>query len=256
MTGKALAVRVALAIGVWLGSGCNAILGPDNVDANWRIYDSPHFSLYVRPGSFAEQNHVRLTEVLEDQYATTVAALGLNYSGRITAFLYTSAGDARLESDHSGVAYADTEAMRAVSVPPLDGRLYSLLSHEANHVIQQNALGRPGTSFMNEGLPSAVVSTRFHPFGSAFLYQWTASHASSIPPLGMLADDEKWDASDVAYKASASFLAYLIERGGPGPIKQIYQVGSRAFPTRVREVYGRTLEDLEREWRDFCSARR
>ncbi len=247
--------RVVLMASVGFGAGCNAVLGPDRVDGNWRVYESAHFSLYVRPGSFAEEHHERLAEVLEDQYAVTVAALNLNYSGRITALLYSSGADARLESNYSGVAYPDTEAMRAVCVPPLDGNLFGLLSHEANHVIQQNALGRPGTAFMNEGLPSAVLSTRFHAFGTEFLYQWTATHASAIPPLVALSDDEKWDGGDTAYKASASFLAYLLGRFGSAPIKQLYQVPSPQFADRVREIYGRTLDDLERDWRDFCAAR-
>ncbi len=51
--------------------------------------------------------------------------------------------------------------LRAVCVPPLDPNLFGLLAHEANHVIVQNALGRPGTYFVNEGLASAVLSERF-----------------------------------------------------------------------------------------------
>lgn len=238
-----------------LATGCSAILGPTSPDDNWRAFDSRHFTLLVRPGSFAEEQQARLGEALDDQYDATVATLGVSYAGRISAFLYPSAADAGLESNYSGVAYPDTEALRAVCAPPLSGNLHSLLSHEANHVIQQNTLGRPGTYFMNEGLPSAVMSTRYHPYGSEFLWTWTASRVSSIPALSVLTDDERWNGSDVEYKASASFLAYLIDRAGAGPIRQLYQVRSEDFATRIRELYGRSLDELDQDWRAFVRAR-
>ena len=67
--------------------------------------------------------------------------------------------------------------------PPVDATLFVLLSHEMNHVIQQNGIGRPGTSFMGEGLPSAVLSERYHSFGKTYLYSWTARNDAQIPSL-------------------------------------------------------------------------
>jgi hypothetical protein len=238
-----------------LSLGCNAIVGPSKLDDNWRSYDSVHFSLFVRPGSFAETNQVRLAEVLDDQYATTLDRLGIAYAGRISAFLYSSAADAALESNRGGMGYPDTETIRAACVPPLDASLFKLLSHEANHVIQWNAMGRPGTYFMNEGLASAALSTRFGVPGNEAYWAWTASNASAIPPLSDLIDDSKWGASNVEVNASVSFLAYLIDRSGPAPIRQIYQVTSPDFAQRINTLYGRSLEDLERDWRAFCAAR-
>lgn len=246
---------VALIALVTLGTGCDAVLGPTQPDSNWRTYDSARFSLFVRPGSFAEQNAARLAEVLEDQYSVTVASLNLGYTGHISGFLYNSAADADLTSDYSGVGYPETETFRAVCVPPLDGNLFGLLSHEANHVILKNGLGRPGTFFANEGLASTMVSERFHPYGKTFLYAWTNSHASQIPPIAALADDEKWNdyPQDVAYKASASFLAYLLETSGAGRLRQLYYVPSPDFARRFQEIYGRSLEEAERAWKDFCA---
>lgn len=249
-------VTVAGALPIlWVSLGCNAVMGPSKLDSNWRSYDSVHFSLFVRPGSFAEANQARLAEVLDDQYATTLARLGITYAGRISAFLYTSAADAALASDRDGKGYPDTEALRAACGPPLDASLFRLLSHEANHVIQRNAMGRPGTYFMSEGLASAVLSTRFHEFGAELFWAWTASHASAIPALSVLIDDGQWGGTEAEAFASVSFLAYLIDRAGPSPIRQLYQVGSRDFAQRVNALYGRSLEELERDWRAFCAAR-
>lgn len=246
---------VAIVPVLLLSLGCNAIVGPSKLDDNWRSYDSVHFSLFVRPGSFAETNQVRLAEVLDDQYATTLDRLGIAYAGRISAFLYSSAADAALESNRGGMGYPDTETIRAACVPPLDASLFKLLSHEANHVIQWNAMGRPGTYFMNEGLASAALSTRFGVPGNEAYWAWTASNASAIPPLSELIDDSKWGGRNVEVNASVSFLAYLIDRSGPAPIRQLFQVTSPDFAQRINMLYGRSLEDLERDWRAFCAAR-
>lgn len=237
--------------------GCHSVYGPTPVKGDWQVLDTAHYSFNVRPGSFAEQNVGRLGEVLEEQYDATVRALDILYAGRVSLFLHDSAADAGLESERSGVAYPDTESVRATAVPPLNDGLFVLLSHEVNHVIQQNAIGRPGTSFMGEGLPSAVLSERFHQLGRTFLYDWTARRDAQIPSLSTLVDDDQWDSHDqqVTYNASASFLAYLLETGGPQRVKQLQPLTSAEFARRFSEIYGRSLSDAEREWRVFCAAR-
>ncbi len=189
------------------------------------------------------------------RYSTTVSSLGLIYTGRVSGFLYNSGLEANLESDHSGVGYPDNETFRAVCVPPLNGNLFGLLAHEANHVIEQNGLGRPGTAFVSEGLASTVLSETFYPYGKTLLYEWTRSHASQIPPLSSLVDDSKWASfpEEAAYKSSASFLAYLLETSGSERLRQLYYVTSADFAKRFQDIYGRSLADFERDWKEFCA---
>jgi hypothetical protein len=239
----------------WAGSGCHAILGPSTIDANWRVIDSPHFVFYVRPGSFAEQNIATLIGVLEDQYAFALSALDIRYAGRISLFLYESAADAGERFDRSGTAYPDTEAARAIVSPPLE-TTFGLVAHESNHVIQQNGIGPPATSFMNEGLASAVMSERYHAGGKSFLYPWTARNDARIPPISDLVDDGKWSdtESQIAYNASASFLVYTLDSGGPDRLKQLQSVRSSDFAGRFQQIYGKPLDQAEREWRTFCAS--
>src|SRR5262245_53786760 len=154
-------------------SACQTLLGPPPIDTNWRTYDGPRVSFHVRPGSVAEQNVSRLIEVLEDQYSSTTAALKIVYAGRVQAYAHDSATESHLLSDFSGRAYPETESFRFVCVPPITSNTFSLMSHEANHVLIVNGLGRAGTYFMNEGLASAVVSETFHTNGRHFLFPWT-----------------------------------------------------------------------------------
>ena len=245
-------VLVALA-----AAACHSILGPTPVGSDWDVIDTAHFSFNVRPDGAVRQSIGRITEVLDDQYQFTIRSLDLRYAGRISLFLYESGADAGLESNRSGAAYPDTESVRAASGPPVDANLMVLLSHEMNHVIQQNSLGRPGTSFMGEGLPSAVLSERYHLFGKTHLYSWTALNEARIPALAQLIDDDLWDTHDqqMKYNASASFLAYLLETNGPSRLKQLHPVGSPEFAERFRTVYDRSLEDADRDWRTYCRTR-
>ena len=89
-----LARATLVAALAWAGYGCHAILGPSEIDTNWKVIDSPHFAFHVRPGSFAEQNIATLIDVLEDQYAFALRALDIRYAGRISLFLYENAADA------------------------------------------------------------------------------------------------------------------------------------------------------------------
>jgi hypothetical protein len=239
------------------GGGCHSILGPSSLDGNWSVIDTPHFAMHVRPSSYAEQNASRLAEVLEDQYAFTVSALDIRYTGRVSLFLFASAADAGESSERSGTAYPDTEAARAIVSPPLE-TTFGLVSHESNHVIQLNGLGPSGTHFMIEGLASAVMSERYHPGGTSYLYPWTAANDARIPPLSELVDDERWGKIDsqVAYQSSASFLAYLLDAGGPARLKQVWAASSSQFAARFQEAYGRSLDQAEREWRAFCATYR
>jgi hypothetical protein len=251
---RARLARVLLATAL-VSAGCHTILGPSEFDSNWRTFDSPHFVFTVRPGSFAEQNIAQLTEVLEDQYAFALRTLDIRYAGRITMFLYESAADAGERFERSGTAFPDTEAVRTILSPPLE-TAFHLLSHESNHVIQHNGIGPAATSFMNEGLASAVISERYHATGKSLLYPWTARNNAQIPPLAHLVDDDQWEDIDsqIAYNASASFLAYTLDTGGPDRLKQLQAVPSPEFAARFQTIYGRSLDRAEQEWRAFCAS--
>ena len=220
--------RTVLAIAALVASAsCNSFLGPAPIDTNWHVYDGPHVSFFVRPGSSAEQNDARLSEVIEDQFAATVTAF--NYSGN---------------------GYPETEAFRFTCIPPLGDSLFGLMSHEANHVIIIDGLGRAGTFFITEGLATAALSERFHNAGRHFLFPWTRTNRSQLPALTTLVNDDEWVRvpSQTAYNTSASFLAWLLDTYGPDRLRQIYAASSEQFRERVAQVYGRSLESLEADW--------
>ena len=249
MRDKAGAAVTALAL--LLSGGCETIYGPTSPTAEWAVFESSRYTLNVRPGSFCEAQAAALAEVLEDQYAHTVATLQIEMGGRIAMFLYNSGAELNPSlPSRSGVAFPETNAAHAVCSPPFDNDLRALLTHEANHVIVQNALGRAGTSFMNEGLASALVSERFGDVGPSFLHRWVRSNPGRVMALADLIDDAKWNSnSSDGYRSSASFLAFVIERYGAARLKLVYHARSAQLPARMHEVYGVPLQALEAEWR-------
>jgi hypothetical protein len=240
----------------FLFAGCNAYYGPTKVDENWHLTESTHFTLHARPDTFADHNAATLGQVLDDQYEVTQQWLAASYSNRVSGFLVNDAADGDFEAEHSGVAFPDTVSFRATATPPVDANLFALLAHEANHVVIIGSLGRANTHFMTEGLPSAVISERYHPLGRHYYYQWTKSHRSQLVPLTRLIDDDGWNHanSNAAYSQAASFLGYLLETQGAVKLRQLYYANSNGFESRFSQVYGTSLTDAEAAWLVFCDA--
>jgi hypothetical protein len=250
--------KAVLLVTMLFSGGCETFYGPTSPSNDWAVFESARYTLNTRPGSFCESQAGSLAELLEDQYAHTVSVLQIEPGARISMFLYNSGSELTppLSSPRSGVAFPETNAAHAVCVAPFDDDLRGLLAHEANHVIIQNGLGRAGTSFMNEGLASAVRSERFGNIGPAALHAWVRNNPGRVVPLAELIDDAKWNSnSSDRYGSSASFLAFVIERYGAARLKQLYHASSAQLPGRMREVYGTAMEGLETEWRTAVSAR-
>jgi hypothetical protein len=239
-------------------AACNTVLGPTRPDSNWRTHETTRFSLYVRPGSFADENAARIGDILDEHYEHARRTLDLSYDGRIAVFLYDSRTDVEptAPSDTSGVGFPDTEAIAVVCVPPLGDNLAFLLTHEANHVIMNRGIGRPGTSFLNEGMASAVMSSARYPTLGSAVHRWARTHRAQLLPIRDLADDSRWNnfPEEAAYNSSASFLLFLLERYGASPVRALYTVPSKTIEKSVAEIFGRSLEQLEADWLEFLAS--
>ena len=245
----------AAALTAPFAAACQTALGPSQLDSDWEVQERGHFTFYVRPSSFAARSVDQLSPVLDDQYNYVAATLDVRYGGHVSMFLYNSGKDAGLMSDHAGVAFPDTQAVRAVCIPPFDANLMTLLSHEFNHVITKNTLGQSGTYFMTEGTASALISERYHSSGRHFLFPWTASRLARLPAIAALLDDSHWhDSTETdAYNTSASFLAWLIDLRGPAPFKQVFIARSDEMNDRIQSAYGASVTQLEAEWKTFLA---
>ena len=242
---------IAIVLAGLVLSSCEPIYGPTAPTGDWSTHDAARFTVYARPGSFADANAGALIEQMDDQYTSTQRVLDLPAGPRLSVFLYNRGAEIAppLPEARAGVAFPETNALHAVAAAPLDNDLRTLLSHEVNHLVVQAGLGGPGTSFMNEGLASALVSERFGLIGRTAVHKWVRDHRSALPALTDLIDDSKWSSnSHAGYQTSASFLAFLLERYGAAPLKRLYYARSADFATRVEAIYGKPLAALADEW--------
>ena len=110
-------------------------------------------------------------------------ALDIRYAGRISLFLYENAADADDTDPSAPAPCTPTPRPPAPSSARRSRRRSAWWRTNRNHVILSNGVGPPATSFMNEGMASAVMSERYHPGGKSFLYPWTARNDARIPPI-------------------------------------------------------------------------
>lgn len=243
-------VAAAIVTSALAAGGCEAVYSPTSPSADWVSHDSARFTLYARPGGFCASQMTSLAGVLENQYTHATALLGIAVGGRISMFLYNNGSEINppLGGPRAGVAFPETNAAHVTCTPPNDGGLWSLLSHEANHVIMQNGLGRAGTSFMNEGLASALVMEQGGLMGPSFHRMWARDNRARLRRIADVADDSRWNTSNDEYNTSAAFLGYLLDRYGAGPLKQIYHATSADMAARMQAAYGKSMDALEAEW--------
>ena len=238
-----------------LAAACQTVLGPSKTDSNWDVQERGRFTFYARSSSFAAKSIDQLFLVLDDQCDYAAATLDVQYRAHVSMFLYDSNNDAGFPPDVAGVAYSDTQTVRAVCAPPLDGNLMARVSHELNHLITRNALGQSGTYFMTEGIASAIISERYHSSGRHFLFPWTASRLPQLPAIAALLDDDHWNDSPtvIAYNTSASFLAWLVDLRGPAPLRQVFVARSKEISDRMESAYGKSVAQLEADWKTFVA---
>ena len=217
-----------------------------------------HFDIYYSPEALTSGEVDRLAADHEYRYAWLAEQLGTSVRGRIQSYIYPDAETkARLtgarytnvapvwlptpQAHVLGPAYADVFGHElvhvfsrefglpvlnaslsvglveglAVALEPPDGRPSP---HEQVAVAW---LGRIGLDEVEEGDLASALAARLSPFGF-----WTSRGA-------------------VSYTTMGSFMRYLLEAYGPGPLKAVYARG------RFADVYGKPLADLAAEWEAY-----
>jgi hypothetical protein len=129
--------------------------------------------------------------------------------------------------------------------------LEAMLLHEVSHVALRKALkGAEVPRWLTEGVAieqSEPLSVRRY---------WTlmiGSQGGALLPLSRM--DRRYPTNetqvDLAYAEAADFTAFLLTRGGwPGVRALVEKVAAgRPFAAAVADVYGRSVKDLERDWR-------
>lgn len=217
-------------------------------------HETPHFELRYRPGSRVEPLLPALADDTEWAYRRRVAVLGLvpDPTRRITAFVYADAKEQLELTGASGYLFAKPWLGEIHTQLDDRGEL-AALDHELVHVLA----ARFGLPFLRvsirygliEGLAEAVAADYAerdwrHESSAAALRLGLLPRAGDvISSLGFATRD-----AGTSYVAAASFCGFLLKRYGAEPLRSVYAWGDFA------RSYGRSLDELDREWRHFLSA--
>ncbi|HET6569150.1 MAG TPA: hypothetical protein VFG50_14380, partial [Rhodothermales bacterium] len=219
-------------------------------------YHTAHFDIYYDPSSMTahEIRYVALDH--EYQYTRLAGMLDEDVHGRIQSYLYP---DAEMKARLTGARHTSVAPVW-LPVPQVHVLLTVyryVFPHELAHVFSRE-FGLPvlhatlsvglveGFAVALEppdGLPSpneqviVAVLERAGPLGKP---EVAARLAGRLSPL------EFWTGRGaVSYTTMGSFVRYLLERYGPGPLKQVYARGD------FQEVYGKPVGVLAREWQAY-----
>lgn len=214
----------------------------------WRLAGSEHFLYRYYPDSAAERDLGQIIAAYEAAYSKIVAALAVRMpAAKITCYLYPSAavGKALAEIEPGFARPAQNEVHVLYGSDPAARHT---VGHEQAHVIS-HYIGRrePGLDLLREGL-----AVYFDQSGRDVNRLPTElRRAGRLPALRDLANGFRTLPVDVAYQTSASFVAYLFQRGGLLPFRQLWLSSvndSSGLDRALQLAYGVGLDGLERDW--------
>jgi hypothetical protein len=255
-----------LALGIGAIYGFGASLGINTTEAHTQRQlgghaSTAHFDLYYAPDHLSAAKAQALAADQERHYATLVDRLALSDGqrpARIAVYLYPTPD-----------AKAALTGARSTSVAPVwlpTPQVHLLQERHAAHFRHELAhiFGRPfGLPLVNaswavglvEGWAVALEASGAAPAPHDLVATAAATStggvraqaeaiAERLSPLGF------WtDRGAVSYTTMGSFVRFLLDRYGPGPLKAVYATAS--FET----AYGRPLATLAREWAEFLASR-
>jgi hypothetical protein len=135
-------------------------------------------------------------------------------------------------------------------------------NHEAVHTVVALHLGFPPPLFTEGG----AVAHSTDPVRGVLRPRWNSTDIDALarnydatgrlPPVGSLlgsADFFRFD-TNITYPCAGSFVRYLIDRFGLGPLKTYFASATFEDPASVTEArfqaaYGRTIATLWEDWR-------
>ena len=215
---------------------------------------TPHFDIHYDPDALTPGEVDRLAQDHEYRYAWLAERLGTSVRGRIRSYIYP---DAETKARLTGARYTNVAPvwLRTPQTHVLWPTYHDVFGHELAHVFSRE-FGLPVLrASLSVGLVEGLAVALEPPDGrpspeeqvavallgriglEAERGDLAAALAARLSPLGF------WTSRGaVSYTTMGSFIGYLLETYGPGPLKAVYARG------QFEDVYGKPLADLAEEW--------
>jgi hypothetical protein len=189
----------------------------------------------------------------EFQLADVARALEISGPPRVTAFFYRGADEKRRLVGAAGTEYAKPWLGE---IHILDAPLPNpVLRHEMVHAVAAEIASGPlrvparlGV-LVSAGLVEGLAAALETPRGGWTVHEWSraARDLRLLPDVRALVGPAGfWKEPPArAYAAAGSFLAFLLETRGAGPLREAYRTGD------VGAALGEPLDELAAEWQRF-----
>ena len=227
-------------------------------DANWVLRTRDHFLIYARPDSFAARNMDSIVSVLETDFDRIETSLNVDFTRQISIFLYSSREDAGWK-DYTSCAFAFEESAAGIYSPDLRSLGIPNNFRTIVHVMAFGTIGVPRLDFLSDGLGIAMDRFYFDSENAAIsnLYDWTAYYCrqGKLYPLKTAMTSSGLNPA-IGYVMKGSFVEFLLEKYGNSLFKRFYREANLVnSESKISEIYGKTLTDLEADWITFCTNR-
>lgn len=214
----------------------------------WRIDSTAHTRLHYVQGTAASDSIARVrneTERSWQQAATFVG--GSAPEGRVDVFLVPErrmVGElAHLETPANALNFWRSHVVVGWLAPYSAQGPHALGPHEFVHVLASDVHGETKEWWLGEG---AAVAASVWQGADVHAYAKCLADAGKLYPLAQLVPKPKNGLDPaITYPEAGSFARFLIVLYGRDKFWSVYPRGVAAVP----EVYGKTLDALEQEWR-------
>lgn len=218
-----------------------------------RMLETEHYIFHAAPGSLAAQNVQVIAAEQEASYRYICHMLGLTTGQKIHYYLFNSREEVGREIERKFGIYSPNNGC-AVS----ENEIYAVYNqeikcigpHEDTHVLAF-ALGRPTSSFLEEGLACAMDVQ----WWGIDNHTWTRYYRKngSCPSINELLHMD-WQAfgtldCSVTYPVAGSFVTWLLLRFGREKFFQIYT--AEDYDAAAENILGSKLDELEADYFEF-----
>lgn len=221
-----------------------------------RFYRRPHFTLYYQPGTYTEAHLDETLALVEESLALVEASLGATMEERFEV-LVAGTLYARPNAHLRGLSAGDINQVYVLhDGTGTDADNAYFFAHELAHLVAAHVYGNPEESIMlSEGLATWAAMPALEAGGYLPAGEWCAAMdaAGMIAPLVDIETDREAFKGHIRHPATyfgaGCFTGYLIDTYGLESFREVYTTS--AYTT----VYGKTLAELDAEWRATLAAR-
>jgi hypothetical protein len=205
----------------------------------WETTTTDHSTIYYEANTATVPRLHEIKESIEESRASVLRLIQVKeFRDRIYVFLVDSRARMKdlMGAEQFGGAIAKIRVVFAVVNASNNG----CSTHEFCHVIASSVWGKP-ERWLDEGFAS-FSDVRW---SNRDVVAAALADQHRLLPLRILAEDFLKYPEGITYIQASSFLAFVIDRYGMEKFRAVWRGGFKRMPKEL----GRTVEELEAEWR-------